>query len=470
MDFYSNIDTSYQYHPYPGSVQYEDESWNYNQSFRGIPINRISTTTSPTLPPMQRFMQEPERPLFTTSPVDDDATMSPLPNLEPGPSTYMESHPYAHAFSQRYPSPANSGPSSSYVSSGWSDRQSTPWSSPGPSVIAHSPQVAWAEHLDFTYGGGHFPDDIKRSMSGPGVALHDVQNYADPQPEQFAFEDEQAAYYASSFPQEGYQPMEPDIEPSVNGFVNESGTSHGERQCSESPNLRRRRGQVTRAVTSPKLPSKVTKRPASRRRSSSSQSKTNGSQCNTYCLSSSNRAFPCPFAIYGCGSTFGSKNEWKRHVNTQHMRTRYWRCDQCDQGERKPNDFNRKDLFIQHVRRMHPLETEKASKTKTTGPRSGKNDPEERELASIANRCFRSIRSPPEASGCLFCDASFNGSGTWDERLEHIGKHMEGAKKEHDEPMDPKDWQDDPTLQQWLEREGIIAAAGKSWVLTEGRA
>lgn len=47
------------------------------------------------------------------------------------------------------------------------------------------------------------------------------------------------------------------------------------------------------------------------------------------------------------------------------MRLGFWRCDQCPDVHCKPNDFNRKDLFIQHVRRMHPvsLESELADET-----------------------------------------------------------------------------------------------------------
>jgi hypothetical protein len=147
------------------------------------------------------------------------------------------------------------------------------------------------------------------------------------------------------------------------------------------------------------------------------------------------------------------------------MQTGFWRCDQCDHSERKPNDFNRKDLFIQHVRRMHPLENEKVAKTKSTSSRSAKNDPEEREMNAIAGRCFMLIREPPEECACLVCDAKFTGSNAWDERLEHIGKHWEATKKENEEPNDPKEWREDRTLHDFLDDQGIIAVEGKRWIL-----
>ncbi|EME39743.1 hypothetical protein DOTSEDRAFT_94778, partial [Dothistroma septosporum NZE10] len=136
------------------------------------------------------------------------------------------------------------------------------------------------------------------------------------------------------------------------------------------------------------------------------------------------RSFPCPLTIYGCTSTFGSKNEWKRHVNTQHMRLGFWRCDLCPNGERKPNDFNRKDLFIQHVRRMHPAA---ASRTEATSslPKAGKDNESMQALQDAANRCYKALRHPPQQSCCLFCDQQFTGNGSWDDRMEHVGRHLE---------------------------------------------
>ena len=73
------------------------------------------------------------------------------------------------------------------------------------------------------------------------------------------------------------------------------------------------------------------------------------------------RPFPCAFAFAGCNSTFGSKNEWKRHIASQHLCLQYYRCSQCPQSvnEGKGNEFNRKDLFTQHLRRhvqsTHPM-------------------------------------------------------------------------------------------------------------------
>ncbi|KAI4762548.1 hypothetical protein E4T52_04026 [Aureobasidium sp. EXF-3400] len=67
-------------------------------------------------------------------------------------------------------------------------------------------------------------------------------------------------------------------------------------------------------------------------------------------------AYPCPFLPYGCPASFSSKNEWKRHLNTQHLSLSTYRCDLCipkpssSSSPQQTNDFNRKDLFIQHLR------------------------------------------------------------------------------------------------------------------------
>jgi uncharacterized C2H2 Zn-finger protein len=44
-------------------------------------------------------------------------------------------------------------------------------------------------------------------------------------------------------------------------------------------------------------------------------------------LSTEVRPFACIFRLYGCGASFTSKNEWKRHINGLHMRSEIWRCD-----------------------------------------------------------------------------------------------------------------------------------------------
>ena len=138
------------------------------------------------------------------------------------------------------------------------------------------------------------------------------------------------------------------------------------------------------------------------------------------------RPFPCAFAFAGCPSTFGSKNEWKRHIASQHLCLTSYRCSSCSQStaEGKGNEFNRKDLFTQHLRRMHaPFAIKKAL---------AKGDSKlqmewETHVKEMQATCLVTRRSPPQRSACPKpdCSSSFEGAGSWDDWTEHVGRHME---------------------------------------------
>ncbi len=138
------------------------------------------------------------------------------------------------------------------------------------------------------------------------------------------------------------------------------------------------------------------------------------------------RPFPCAFAFAGCTSTFGSKNEWKRHISSQHLCLQYYRCSSCPQNtaEGKGNEFNRKDLFTQHLRRMHaPFAIKKAI---------AKGDSKlqvewESHVKEMQQSCLVTRRQPPQRSACPKpdCASVFEGPTSWDEWTEHVGRHME---------------------------------------------
>lgn len=138
------------------------------------------------------------------------------------------------------------------------------------------------------------------------------------------------------------------------------------------------------------------------------------------------RPFPCAFAFAGCTSTFGSKNEWKRHIASQHLCLQYYRCLLCSSStpEGKGNEFNRKDLFTQHLRRMHaPFAIKKGL---------AKVDPKmllewDNHVKEMQQSCLVTRRLPPQRSACpkSDCESTFEGPGSWDEWTEHVGRHME---------------------------------------------
>jgi hypothetical protein len=191
------------------------------------------------------------------------------------------------------------------------------------------------------------------------------------------------------------------------------------------------------------------------------------------------RPFPCPLTGYGCPSTFTSKNEWKRHVSTQHIKLGFWRCDMCspssDPVNPVYNDFNRKDLFTQHLRRMHvqhqySIEASQNSTPSTSSPKSGDSGLSDEAVLAHQQRCYRQLRAPPPRSSCLFCPRSFSGDGTWEERMEHVGAHFERERKSGNKFTGPESWRTDPHLQDYLVQEGLIehdAQAG--WHIGDGR-
>lgn len=159
------------------------------------------------------------------------------------------------------------------------------------------------------------------------------------------------------------------------------------------------------------------------------------------------RPFLCTFHFASCTQTFGSKNEWKRHVFSQHLQLHYWRCDHVNCAERKAF-FNRKDLFGQHLKRMHGPNI-----SQTTKSPSRLKDWLGREIPEIQERCRKVRRSPPEWSKCGYCSQEFRGEGSWDLRMEHVGKHYE---KDNYKEIDPTAWVMDEGLVEWAIGVGIV--------------
>ncbi|KAJ5765982.1 uncharacterized protein N7511_003598 [Penicillium nucicola] len=183
--------------------------------------------------------------------------------------------------------------------------------------------------------------------------------------------------------------------------------------------------------------------------------------------SEASRTFICSFVAYGCKSTFTSKNEWKRHFTTKHLLLGFYRCDvgRCNNQTQQmstqslehtsttpqscqPNDFNRKDLFTQHQRRMH-------APWRQTDRRRAPTDAEhgafESGLEQVQNRCWHRVRQPPPHSRCGFCGECFSGINSWDARMEHVGRHFE-----RQDPAFSEEEAEDMALREWGLTEGIL--------------
>ncbi|MCJ1469814.1 hypothetical protein MMC07_008456 [Pseudocyphellaria aurata] len=326
----------------------------------------------------------------------------------------------------------------------------------------------------------------------------------------------------SSVPDEEDVPMDDDTKDDGSDYTPHSKPSHRRNPSRTlSTPLPRRPARTAKAAPAVLAkPSKITKRGPSAKTvtptlpSSSPVASRSGtaacSQCSAtfgsvstlhkHTLASHTRPFTCSFHRYGCPATFGSKNEWKRHVSSQHLRPGIYRCDigACvplpNQHRRKSstssvgyqkslrgptggdaaaatgaghNDFNRKDLFTQHVRRMHGPHA--------TAPRAEK-DAFDASLETTQQRCWIALRESPPRSTCGFClngrtadvheageaedDATegkevvFEGSGAWDDRMEHVGKHLERGETGERE---------DEGLRDWMVRQGLVSMERGAW-------
>ncbi|RFU76066.1 hypothetical protein TARUN_6176 [Trichoderma arundinaceum] len=165
------------------------------------------------------------------------------------------------------------------------------------------------------------------------------------------------------------------------------------------------------------------------------------------------RPFPCAFSFAGCASTFGSKNEWKRHIASQHLCLTYYCCSACPQSsaEGKGNEFNRKDLFTQHLRRMHAPFQIKRTIAKGDSKLQAEWDAHVKEMQQT---CLVTRRHPPQKSACprKECNAIFEGPTSWDEWTEHVGRHMEKGEGQR--------LGIDKLLAEWALDEGIIEIKG----------
>lgn len=448
-------------------------------------------------PSLERYFQEQERrPLFTTP------NPSQLPQVQ---RMFTESHsapigtvPQAMASQYRMNSPA---PSQGMTSACSSQSPGTdfetyhdPYVQDGYAPMSNFPST-WNTPAQSNY----YPPQSQMSLQSQShVNLNQVQNFADVDQQQDAFEAQDEGYEAISMrgglsvhpdsykhENNGYYTYPRDEAlgasikdhnspqgivsvhndnnsaaspyPESDGEVDAEGddvsmvgeaiaTEHevSDNDTDYSPRSRRKSARTPRKSTSSftapvKSKSRVTKTTKSASgnnlscKTCSSSFKDNAS-LQRHIAKEHTRAFTCVFSFGGCEATFGSKNEWKRHVQSQHTNFTAWVCKigTCGQPTHKNPvtangigagakgvEFNRKDLFTQHVRRMHtPIKVKKAGQP---------NAPFEEYLKKLQTSCLVQKRRAPTRLNCPAqgCTQKFEGSNCWDERMEHVGKHLE---------------------------------------------
>lgn len=194
------------------------------------------------------------------------------------------------------------------------------------------------------------------------------------------------------------------------------------------------------------------------------------------------KPFICVFSFAGCGSVFATKNEWKRHVYSQHCNFFTWTCDigDCAKPHSKGKNasgsaananashsihggahFNRKDLYTQHLKRMHtPRQAQKGGKGSVAAAAWEKSI----RLLQESN-CHVTRRVPGELEcPVASCRQPFQGKNCWDEKMEHVGKHLEmlaQARGGGSGDIEEFDQGADQLMVQWAIREGIVVADGE---------
>lgn len=233
--------------------------------------------------------------------------------------------------------------------------------------------------------------------------------------------------------------------------------------------------------------------------------------------------FICVFHFAGCTSIFPNKNEWKRHVDTQHILSKYWHCQEGEcgkssssssssshKGSSKPAKsrggeaaggkiihlpgsgapgstskiFRRKDLFTQHVRRMHAPPG--YNKSSSSPSKSSQHHQQQRKggLSPAAAKAFdqkvAALQAQCERPRCLLpqfmlcpvagCSGKFEGHNAWDLRMEHVAKHLEKAARGEEDPVE-FGGESDTTLLEWasLPEVNVIRRnpQGKGWVYND---
>jgi hypothetical protein len=123
------------------------------------------------------------------------------------------------------------------------------------------------------------------------------------------------------------------------------------------------------------------------------------------------RPYGCTFLT--CNKTFGSKNDWKRHENSQHFHLETWRCDEeKPEGGACAKVCYRRQTFQDHLKKEHHMEDNDTIKNKVETCRIGRN-------------CQARF-------WCGFCikliELKKKGLDAWTERFDHIDDHFMGRR------------------------------------------
>lgn len=121
------------------------------------------------------------------------------------------------------------------------------------------------------------------------------------------------------------------------------------------------------------------------------------------------RPYGCTFLT--CNKIFGSKNDWKRHENSQHFHLETWRCEeQKPEGGACAKVCYRRLSFQEHLKKEHNMSNDDNIKAKLDASRIGRNG-QERFWCGFCNKLVELRKKGLEA---------------WTERFDHIDDHFMG--------------------------------------------
>lgn len=179
------------------------------------------------------------------------------------------------------------------------------------------------------------------------------------------------------------------------------------------------------------------------------------------------RLLECVFAFAGCTSAFQIKNEWKRHVISQHVVPRYWLCREPECVRASPLTggvaFTSKYLYTQHVRSLHMHE-------KYAAVQPGEEDPEwDRTLMRMQASAEMTRCEMPTSMVCPeeSCITFFSGRSAWDDRMEHVADHIQRGSWPGEDPVVFSAGGIDPSLTKWAARPdvNIVERVDDEWKL-----
>lgn len=130
------------------------------------------------------------------------------------------------------------------------------------------------------------------------------------------------------------------------------------------------------------------------------------------------RPYACTFR--GCGKLFGSKNDWKRHENSQHFQLELWKCGviPAKSSSLCGKLSFRRESHTTHLRNVHNITDKNEIAIKTKQAHIGRNN-----FKTFWCGFCPSIPGQDSPRGRVV-PLNKKGLDGWDERFDHLDRHF----------------------------------------------